>query len=99
MLVTSSRLARWQVGGASGRMLRPLASAISTGDIFRANVAVKTPSGLAAHRYMEAGDYVPRRGDNAKVRDRIGLPDAEPGFFLDGFPRTLAGRSARQDAR
>src|SRR4051812_27064735 len=63
--------------------------AISTGDIFRANVAGKTPLGLEAQRYMDAGDYVPDEVTNAMVRDRIGLPDAEPGFVLDGYPRTL----------
>ncbi len=64
--------------------------AISTGDIFRANVAGKTPLGLEAQRYMDAGDYVPDEITNAMVRDRIGLEDAKPGFLLDGYPRTLA---------
>ena len=63
--------------------------AISTGDIFRANVAEKTPSGLEAQRYMNSGEYVPDDVTNAMVRDRIGLPDAELGFLLDGYPRTL----------
>jgi adenylate kinase len=64
--------------------------AISTGDIFRANVAGRTPLGLEAQRYMDAGEYVPDEVTNAMVRDRLGLPDAEPGFLLDGYPRTLA---------
>jgi adenylate kinase len=64
--------------------------AISTGDIFRANVAGKTPLGLEAQRYMDAGEYVPDEITNAMVRDRIGLEDAKPGFLLDGYPRTLA---------
>jgi adenylate kinase len=64
--------------------------AISTGDIFRANVSGHTPLGLKAQRYMEAGEYVPDEVTNAMVRDRIGLPDASPGFLLDGYPRTLA---------
>jgi adenylate kinase len=64
--------------------------AISTGDIFRANVAGRTPLGVEAQRYMDAGEYVPDEVTNAMVRDRIGLPDAEPGFLLDGYPRTLA---------
>jgi adenylate kinase len=64
--------------------------AISTGDIFRANVAGKTPLGVEAQRFMDAGEYVPDEVTNAMVRDRIGLPDAEPGFLLDGYPRTLA---------
>jgi adenylate kinase len=64
--------------------------AISTGDIFRANVAGKTPLGLEAQRYMDAGEYVPDEVTNAMVRDRIGLEDAKPGWLLDGYPRTLA---------
>ena len=64
--------------------------AVSTGDIFRANVAGRTPLGLEAQRYMEAGEYVPDEVTNAMVRDRLGLADASPGFLLDGYPRTLA---------
>ena len=64
--------------------------AVSTGDIFRANVAGRTPLGCEAQRYMEAGEYVPDEVTNAMVRDRLGLPDAAPGFLLDGYPRTLA---------
>jgi adenylate kinase len=64
--------------------------AISTGDIFRANVAGRTSLGLEAQRYMDLGEYVPDEVTNAMVRDRIGLPDARPGFLLDGYPRTLA---------
>jgi adenylate kinase len=64
--------------------------AVSTGDIFRANVAGKTALGQEAQRYMEAGEYVPDEVTNAMVRDRLGLPDASPGFLLDGYPRTLA---------
>jgi len=64
--------------------------AISTGDIFRANVSQGTPLGVEAKRYMDAGEYVPDEVTNQMVRDRIGQPDAEPGFLLDGYPRTLA---------
>lgn len=64
--------------------------AISTGDIFRANVSRGTPLGLEAKRYMDAGDYVPDEVTNLMVRNRIDEPDAEPGFLLDGYPRTLA---------
>ena len=64
--------------------------AISTGDIFRANVAGRTELGKEAQRYMDAGEYVPDEVTNAMVRDRLGLPDASPGFLLDGYPRTLA---------
>jgi adenylate kinase len=64
--------------------------AISTGDIFRANVVEGTPLGLEAKRYMDAGEYVPDEITNKMVRNRIDEPDAEPGFLLDGYPRTLA---------
>lgn len=64
--------------------------AISTGDIFRANVSEGTPLGVEAKRYMDAGEYVPDEVTNRMVRNRIDEPDAEPGFLLDGYPRTLA---------
>lgn len=64
--------------------------AISTGDIFRANVSQGTELGLEAKRYMDAGEYVPDEVTNLMVRNRIDDPDAENGFLLDGYPRTLA---------
>ena len=63
--------------------------AISTGDIFRANVSQGTELGVEAKRYMDAGEYVPDELTNLMVRNRIDEPDAEPGFLLDGYPRTL----------
>ena len=64
--------------------------AVSTGDIFRANVSAETELGLEAKRYMDAGDYVPDEVTNAMVRDRIAEDDAAQGFLLDGYPRTVA---------
>ncbi len=64
--------------------------AISTGDIFRANVSEGTPLGIQAQRYMDAGEYVPDSVTNEMVRDRLAKPDCEPGFLLDGYPRTPA---------
>jgi adenylate kinase len=64
--------------------------AISTGDIFRANVSRGTPLGKKAEEYMGAGEYVPDEVTNLMVRARIDEPDAAPGFLLDGYPRTLA---------
>jgi adenylate kinase len=64
--------------------------AISTGDIFRANVSQGTPLGVEAKRYMDAGEYVPDEITNHMVRNRIDEPDAKTGFLLDGYPRTLA---------
>ena len=64
--------------------------AISTGDIFRVNVSKGTELGVEAKRYMDAGEYVPDSVTNLMVRHRIDEPDAEKGFLLDGYPRTLA---------
>lgn len=63
---------------------------ISTGDIFRSNVAGGTDLGLEAQRYMDAGSLVPDSVTNAMVRDRLAAPDASSGFLLDGYPRNLA---------
>jgi adenylate kinase family enzyme len=52
--------------------------AISTGDIFRANVSQGTPLGKKAEEYMDAGEYVPDEVTNLMVRDRIDEPDALP---------------------
>ncbi len=64
--------------------------AISTGDIFRANVSAGTELGVEAQRFMDRGDYVPDEITNRMVRNRIDEDDAAPGFLLDGYPRTLA---------
>ena len=64
--------------------------AISTGDIFRTNVTNGTPLGKKAQEYMDQGEYVPDEITNLMVRARIDEPDADPGFLLDGYPRTLA---------
>jgi adenylate kinase len=64
--------------------------AISTGDIFRANVTQGTTLGIEAKRYMDAGEYVPDEVTNLMVRNRIDEQDAAPGFLLDGYPRTLS---------
>ncbi|EGD43860.1 adenylate kinase (ATP-AMP transphosphorylase) [Nocardioidaceae bacterium Broad-1] len=62
--------------------------AISTGDIFRANVAEQTALGVAAQAYMDAGEYVPDELTNAMVADRLASGDCADGFLLDGYPRT-----------
>src|SRR3569833_4131444 len=64
--------------------------AISTGDIFRANVSRGSELGVEAKRFMDAGEYVPDEITNKMVRNRIDEPAAAPGFLLDGYPRTLA---------
>jgi len=62
---------------------------ISTGDLFRANIGQKTPLGLEAKKYMDAGDLVPSDVTNRMVEARVGEPDAANGFVLDGYPRTV----------
>jgi adenylate kinase len=64
--------------------------AISTGDIFRANVSGQTELGQQAKAYMDAGDLVPDEITVAMVKDRLAEPDAKVGFLLDGFPRTIS---------
>lgn len=64
--------------------------AISTGDIFRANVKGETELGKTAQRYMDAGEYVPDKVTNSMVADRLAQDDAKDGFLLDGYPRTQA---------
>ncbi len=71
--------------------------AISTGDIFRANIAAKTDLGQQAKRYMDAGDLVPDEVTIGIVRARLSQDDAQNGFLLDGFPRTLAQAQALRD--
>ena len=71
----------------AGRLSVP---AISTGDIFRANVSGQTELGQKAKVFMDAGDLVPDEITVAMVKDRLAEPDAKAGFLLDGFPRTIA---------
>ena len=63
---------------------------ISTGDILRACVVAKTPLGLKAQAYMDAGDLVPDQLLIDIVQERMNQPDASSGWILDGFPRTVA---------
>ena len=72
--------------------------AISTGDIFRANVSGQTELGQQAKVYMDAGDLVPDEITVAMVKDRLAEPDAKVGFLLDGFPRTIAQAEQLRDS-
>lgn len=64
--------------------------AISTGDIFRSNIAGGTDLGKLVQEYTSRGELVPDEVTNAMVRDRLGQPDAAGGFILDGYPRNAA---------
>jgi adenylate kinase len=63
---------------------------ISTGDIFRTNIAGETELGKLAQEYTNKGDLVPDEVTNEMVRDRLGQPDVKDGFILDGYPRNAA---------
>lgn len=62
--------------------------AVSTGDIFRANISEGTPLGLRVKAILDSGGLVSDALTNEIVADRLGQPDAEHGFLLDGYPRT-----------
>jgi adenylate kinase len=70
---------------------------ISTGDLFRANIGEKTPLGLEAKKYLDAGDLVPSELTVDMVRSRLAEPDAVNGFLLDGFPRSVGQAEALVD--
>ena len=63
---------------------------ISTGDLFRENLKGNTPIGLKAKAYMEKGALVPDEIVFEMLFDRLAKPDAQKGYILDGFPRTIA---------
>ncbi len=63
---------------------------ISTGDMLRAEIALKTPLGLEAKALIDEGNLVPDDIINRMVAGRIQREDCANGFLLDGYPRTLA---------
>ena len=67
---------------------------ISTGDILREAIKEKNPTALAAKAKMDRGELVDDAMIIAIVAERLGRPDAKPGFVLDGFPRTVAQAKA-----
>lgn len=67
---------------------------LSTGDMLRAAVRAETPTGLKAKEVMAAGQLVSDAIVVAIVAERIEQADAEDGFILDGFPRTVAQAEA-----
>ena len=64
--------------------------AISTGDIFRANIKNETELGLQVKEILASGGYVSDDITNAIVEARLAEDDAAGGFLLDGYPRTTA---------
>jgi adenylate kinase len=62
---------------------------IATGDMLRSNVKEQTELGKQAKAFMDAGDLVPDELILAMAGDRLGQDNAQDGFILDGFPRTI----------
>lgn len=62
--------------------------AISTGEIFRANIKNGTELGKKVQAITEQGQLVPDSLTNELIQDRLGQADAANGFLLDGYPRT-----------
>jgi adenylate kinase len=67
---------------------------ISTGAIFRTAIANKTPLGLKVKEIIDAGRLVDDETTIALVRERLAEADAQKGYILDGFPRTIAQAEA-----
>ncbi len=71
---------------------------ISTGDILREHVQENTMLGVRARTFMDRGEYVPDELVVEMVMERLQEPDAEKGFILDGFPRTVPQAQALEAA-
>ncbi|NLJ09337.1 MAG: adenylate kinase [Treponema sp.] len=67
---------------------------ISTGAIFRTAIANKTPLGLKVKEIIDAGRLVDDDTTIALVKERLAEADAQKGYILDGFPRTIAQAEA-----
>jgi adenylate kinase len=66
----------------------------ATGDILRAAVREETEIGKEAKAYMDKGDLVPDDVIIGVIAERIDSHEAEDGFILDGFPRTVGQAEA-----
>ena len=62
---------------------------VSTGDIFRKNIAEQTELGKLADIYISKGNLVPDDVTIKIVEDRLKQDDVKEGIILDGFPRTI----------
>ena len=71
---------------------------ISSGDLFRENIGQRTELGLKAKEYVDQGLLVPDEVTIAMILESIARPDAERGFMLDGFPRTMQQAEALDGA-
>jgi adenylate kinase len=62
---------------------------ISTGNIFRAAIAAESPLGLKVKAILDSGGLVDDETTIGLVRERLAQDDAQKGYILDGFPRTI----------
>jgi adenylate kinase len=67
---------------------------IATGDMLRTAMAAGTPLGRRVKPIYDSGALVPDELMIELIRDRLGDEDAQDGFVLDGFPRTMAQAEA-----
>ncbi len=67
---------------------------LSTGDMLRAARDAQTDVGKKADEYMSAGQLVPDEIIVGVIANRLGEPDCQGGYLLDGFPRTIAQAEA-----
>ncbi len=86
-------------GSGKGTQARRLAAQldvppISTGEMLREAVREGTALGLKVKSIMESGDLVPDDLMIELIRERLSRPDAQKGFILDGFPRTVEQAAA-----
>jgi len=63
---------------------------ISTGDLFRDNIKNGTPLGQKAKSFIDKGQLVPDSLVFDMLFDRLGKPDCQKGYILDGFPRNVS---------
>ncbi len=71
---------------------------VSTGDMLREALAAGTELGKQANEFMSKGKLVPDTLVIDMLLERIAKPDAEGGFILDGFPRTVGQAEALERA-
>lgn len=62
---------------------------ISTGDMVREEIKAQTELGIKIREYSDRGELVPDEVIIQLLANRLGKPDSERGFILDGFPRTI----------
>lgn len=67
---------------------------ISTGNVYRDEIAKKTPIGIEAEKYIGIGELVPDDLTNSIVQDILAKRNYPNGFMLDGYPRTQAQAKA-----